>query len=65
MTSVLELLITVILVGGGIYALWWAVGLLKSKLPEPIYVAAIVVFVVFVIVAIFHVAFRGWRVLQL
>lgn len=65
MTAVLELLITVILVGGGLYALYWALGLLKGKLPEPIHVATIVVFVVLAIVVFYHVGFNGWRILKL
>lgn len=65
MTAVLELLITVLLVGGLVYGLWWALSLLRGKLPDPINVAVIIIFVVFVIVAIWQVGFKGFRIIDL
>lgn len=65
MQNVFELLITVLLVGAGCWVIYWLLGLLKGKVPEVVNTVLLVFFVVIVIVALYTVAFRGFRLIQL
>lgn len=65
MENLFELLLTVILAGAGLYGIYWLVNLLKGKLPEPVYIISLVVFIVMAIVIVYVIAFKNFRVIQL